>query len=76
LLNIVADKNTRTPLGKPADIDSHRLFTDVVVQPVNEDTPTHEDKRRDIDQFFHPAILKWVNGKMKKYSGCKLCPYV
>jgi hypothetical protein len=63
-------------LGNSADIDSDGFLTDVVVQPVNEDTPAYEDKRCDIIQFFHPAVLKDVNGKMKKYSSCKLCPYV
>jgi hypothetical protein len=56
--------------------NSDGFLTDVVVQPVNEDMPAYEDKRRDIVQFFHPAVLKDVNGKMKKYSSCKLCPYV
>ncbi len=49
---------------------------DVDVQPVHEDVPTREDKRRDIDFFFGPAILKIVNGNTKKYCSCKLCPYV
>lgn len=46
LLNIVADKtrNAHASLGNPADIDSDGLLMDVVVQPVNEDTQTHEDK--------------------------------
>jgi hypothetical protein len=46
LLNIVADKtqNAHALLGNPADIDSNGLLMDVVVQPVNEDTQTHEDK--------------------------------
>jgi hypothetical protein len=63
-------------LGNPADVDSDGFLVDVVVQPVNEDTPAYEDKQRDIVQFFHPAVLKVVNGKMKKYFTCKLCPYV
>jgi hypothetical protein len=75
-LNIVADKKARASLGNPAEINSDGFLMDMVVQPVDEDTPTHEDKRRDINQFFHPAVLKDVNGKMKKYSSCKLCLYV
>jgi hypothetical protein len=63
-------------LGNPADVDSDGFLVDVVVQPVNENTPAYEDKRCDIVQFFHPAVLKVVNGKTKKYSTCKLCPYV
>jgi hypothetical protein len=63
-------------LGNPTDVDSDGLLTDIVVQPVDDVTPTLEDKRRDIDQFFHPPVLNVVNGRTKKYSCCKLCPYV
>jgi hypothetical protein len=77
LLKILADKKARASLGNPADVDSDGLLADIIVQPVNEEEPPSlEDKRRDTDQFFHPAVLKVVNGKTKKYSTCKLCPYV
>jgi hypothetical protein len=71
--NIIADKKTCALLGNSADIDNDGLLMDVDVQPVDEDvlTPMHEDRRRHIDQFFHPPVLKVVNGKTKKYSICK-----
>jgi hypothetical protein len=49
---------------------------DVNVQPIDEDAPSREDKRRDIDHFFQSAVMKTINGKTKKYCSCKLCPYV
>jgi hypothetical protein len=68
-------KKTRTSLGNPADIDNEGLLVDVDVQPIHEDVQTREDKRRDIDHFFNPPVSKTVNGNMKKYCSCKLCPY-
>ena len=47
---------------------------DVDVQLVDDSPPTREDKRQDVDNFFHTAIVRDVNGKSKKYRDCKLCP--
>ena len=66
----------RTSLGNLKDVDNEGLLVDVNVQPIDVDVPSREDKRRDIDQFFQPPVEKTINGKMKKYCGCKLCPYI
>jgi hypothetical protein len=60
------------------DVNEEGFLLDVIVQPIDEDMPSepHEDKRRDIDHFFQPPVVKTINGKMKKYCSCKLCPYV
>jgi hypothetical protein len=47
---------------------------DVDVQSINNSPPTREDKRQDVDNFFHIAVVKTVNGKSKKFCACKLCP--
>jgi hypothetical protein len=65
----------RVSLGNPVDVDKDGLLVDIEVHPIEEDPPA-QDKRRDIDQFFHPAVLKSIGDKIKKYSMCKLCPYV
>jgi hypothetical protein len=55
--------------------DADGLLLDVDVQRIDENpAPTREDKRQDVDQFFHTAIERDVNGKSKKYRACKLCP--
>ena len=76
-LNAVIAIQTRTSLGNPKDVDDEGLLVDVDVQPID-DAPSEsrEEKRRDIDHFFQPPIVKTFNGKMKKYCSCKLCPYV
>jgi hypothetical protein len=62
-------------LGNPLTVGNDGLLADVDVPAVDSNTPaTREDKRRDVDQFFHPAISKDVNGKVKRYCVCKLCP--
>lgn len=75
-LNAVIEIQTRTSLGNPKDVDNEGLLVDVNVQPIDEDAPSREEKRRDIDHFFQPPVVKTFNGKMKKYCSCKLCPYV
>jgi hypothetical protein len=47
---------------------------DVDVQPIDKDSPMREDKRRDVDQFFYPPVVKDINGKKKKQCVCKICP--
>jgi hypothetical protein len=76
VLNIVTAKWTCASLGNPKEVDDEGLLIDVDVQAINEDGPSREDKRRDIDHFFQSPVEKTVNGKVKKYCICKLCPYV
>jgi hypothetical protein len=76
VLNIVTAKRARASLGNPKEVDDEGLLMDVDVQPIEEDVPSREDKRRDIDHFFQSPVEKSVNGKVKKYCICKLCPYV
>ena len=61
-------------LGNPTALDADGLLADLDVQSVNDNPPTREDKRQDVDQFFYTAVIKDVKGKSKKYSTCKLCP--
>jgi hypothetical protein len=76
ILNTVTAKKTRASLGNPVDVDNEGLLVDIEVQSIEEEAPTRADKRRDIDQFFHPAVSKTTGDKIKKYCTCKLCPYV
>jgi hypothetical protein len=55
------------------DVDSDRLLADVNVQPIDDVGQSRKDKRRDINEFFHPAVVKVIQGVAKKYSTCKLC---
>lgn len=62
-------------LGDPDDVDEDGLLIDVDVQSVDSSPAcTREDKRKDVDHFFHGAIVKIVKGKAKKYRDCKACP--
>jgi hypothetical protein len=74
LLNVVTAKKTHGSLGNPVDVDSDGLLIDVDVQPIDDIGQSREDKRRDINEFFHPAVVKVINGASKKFSTCKLCP--
>jgi hypothetical protein len=71
---IVLGKKKSTTLGNPQATDVEGLLVDVDVQSINESPSTREDKRQDVDHFFHTAVIKVVNGKSKKYRLCKLCP--
>jgi len=73
-LNIITAKKTHRSLGNPVNVDSDRLLIDVDVQPIDNIGEAQEDKRRDINEFFLPAIVKVIQGVTKKYSTCKLCP--
>ena len=71
-------KMKNATLGNPLAVDADRFLVDVNVQEVD-GTPTlstREDKRQDVDHFFHTAVVKEVNGKLKKYRTCKSCPWV
>ena len=64
----------RASLGNPKEVDDEGFLMDVDVQAIDEDPPSREDKRRDVDYFFKSPVEKSVNGKVKKYCICKLCP--
>lgn len=68
--------SARPTLGNPVATDADGLLIDVDVQPVNDKPSMREDKRQDIDEFFHPPVIREANGKSKKYSTCKLCLWV
>jgi hypothetical protein len=70
--NDVVAKKKRVALANPDDKDEDGLLRDVEVQSLDK-APSHEEKRRDVDQFFHSAILMEHKGKMKKCRTCKLC---
>lgn len=73
-INIITGKKKRATLGNPVATDADGLLMDVDVQPVDDNRPTREDKRQDVDWFFHTAIVKESNGKSKKFRACKICP--
>lgn len=73
-LNVVTAKKTHGSLGNPVDVDSDGLLIDVDVQPIDNIREAREDKRRNINKFFYPAVAKVIQGVTKKYSTCKLCP--
>jgi len=74
--DVVSAKKKHVTPGNPQATDADRLLMDVDVQPVNDMSSACEDKRQDVDHFFHTAINKVVKGKSKKYRLCKLCLYV
>lgn len=74
-LNVVTAKKTRKSLGNPTEVNDEGFLKDVDVQVIEKE-PTREDRRNDIDYHFREPVLRSVNGKMKKYCSCKLCPYV
>ena len=72
--DILPGKNKCATLSNPVAVDVDSLLIDVDVQLHDDNPPTREDKQQDVDQFFCMAIVKDVNGKLKKYCTCKLCP--
>jgi hypothetical protein len=59
------------------DVDEDGILADIDVQLIIDESPTREDKTRDIDQFFsQPFECTHANGKVKKHRKCKVCPYV
>jgi hypothetical protein len=61
-------------LGNPIAKDADGFLLDVDIQSIDDAGSSREDKRRDVDKFFHPSTMNDVNGKQKKYRVCKLCP--
>ncbi|KAG6858716.1 hypothetical protein C0995_014485 [Termitomyces sp. Mi166 len=66
-------KKKHVSLGNPTAVGDDGFLADINVQPINEEIEMCEDKRRDIDQFFHQPVTKEVSGKQKKYCICKVC---
>jgi hypothetical protein len=71
-VNTDTAKRKHATLGNPDDRDDDGLLLDVDVQLI-EGKPSREEKRHDVDEFFHPPSLREVNGKSKRYCICKLC---
>ena len=67
---------TAATLGNPTATDADGFLEDIDVQAVDEGVkgPSREDRRRDVDNFFHPNTVRIVNGKGKTYRVCKVCP--
>lgn len=77
-LDINIAKKKRDTLGSPTTTDADGFLVDADIQEIksidHERPPaTREEKCRDVNQFFHPAVVRDVNGKMKSYRACKLC---
>jgi len=72
--DIFTGKNKHATLGNPVATDEDGLLMDVDIQSIEDNPVTHEDKRQDVDHFFHNAVVKDVNRKSKKYRACKLYP--
>lgn len=71
---VVSSKKKCATLGNPQAIDADGLLVDVDVQPVDDSSLMREERRQDVDHFFHAPFTKIVNGKAKKYRKCKICP--
>ena len=63
--DVLSGKKKSTTLGNPQAINVDGLLMDVDVQPVNDDSSTHEDKWQDVDNFFCMTVVKEVNGKSR-----------
>ena len=74
VLTIVVAKKKHSSLGNPAAVDKEGLLLDIDVQLADKDPPTHEDRQRDVDQFFDTPVEKTIDGKKKRLCACKLCP--
>jgi hypothetical protein len=77
-LDINIAKKKRDTLGSPTTTDAGGFLVDVDIQEIksiDHERPraTREEKCRDVNQFFHPAVVRDVNGRVKTYRACKLC---
>ena len=61
----IAKKKKCTTLGNPTVTDADGLLLDVNVQEISDGGQTCKEKWWDVEQFFHPAVVKLVNGKQK-----------
>ena len=73
LKTTVAAKRPRPSLINSMEKDSDGLF---MVQPIDHDTPSTSNKRRDMDNFFSQPVITEEKGKTKKHRVCKLCLYI
>jgi hypothetical protein len=73
VLIIIVAKKKHNSLGNPVAVDEEGLLLDVDVQLADKNPSTCEDKRRDVDQFFHASVEKEIGGKKKRQCVCKLC---
>ena len=69
-------KKKKATLGNPQAVNADGLLVDIDVQEVNDTPSMCEDKRQDVDHFFHTAIVKEVSSKSKNYHTCKSCLWV
>jgi hypothetical protein len=69
-------KKKNVTLENPWAVNTDGLLVDVDVQEVDDTPSTHEDKQLDVDHFSCTAVVKEVNGKLKKYHTCKSCLWV
>ncbi|KAG6888671.1 hypothetical protein C0992_007878 [Termitomyces sp. T32_za158] len=60
-------KKARISLGNPTAMDDNGYLVDINVQSIVEEQELREDKRRDIDWFFHQPIMKEINGRQKNF---------
>jgi len=44
--------HTHASLGNAKEVDDEGFLMDVDIQTIDEDPPSREDKRRDVDHFF------------------------
>lgn len=73
ILIIVIAKKKHGSLGNLAAVDDEGSLLDVEVQQTDKDPSTREDKRHNVDQFFHTLVEKDIGGKKKMLCACKLC---
>ena len=77
ILIIVVAKKKHSLLGNPGAVNKDGLLLDIDVQDLqvtNKDLPTREDKRHDVDNFFHAPVEKEIGGRKRKLCICKLSP--
>ncbi|KAG6869575.1 hypothetical protein C0993_006788, partial [Termitomyces sp. T159_Od127] len=58
----------RVSLGNPMALGNDGFLADIDVQLIRDEEPEAElceDKRHDIDQFFHQPVTKEIKGKEK-----------
>ena len=70
--DIFTGKNKHAILGNPVATNEDGLLIDVDIQSIEDNPVMCEDKRQDVDHFFHNEVVKDVNGKSEKYCACKL----
>ncbi|KAG6893926.1 hypothetical protein C0993_012693, partial [Termitomyces sp. T159_Od127] len=67
-------KKLRISLGNPTAVGNDGFLADINIQPIEEEKEKREDKRRDVNHFFHEPSVRQLNGKEKSCCVCKICP--